>query len=143
LLATHAREDQGMHLALGYVHIKSYTSRLQGSLLGAHGKTYASSTALSSGLTGPTSTSSFAATTRHPVTRALRQPSRAPRLLVTRPHRLYVNLAVRREYSSSCRSGSTSTTPYTATTSFSGRTTTSTTISTSKLVENGFRGINN
>jgi hypothetical protein len=55
----------------------------------------------------------------------------APRLLVTRPHRLYVNLAVRREYSSSCRSGSTSTMPYAAMTSFSGRTTTLTTISTS------------
>jgi hypothetical protein len=67
----------------------------------------------------------------------------APRLLVTRPHGLYVNLAVRRGYSSLRRSGSTSTTPYAATTSFSGRTTTSTTISTSKLVENGFRGINN
>jgi hypothetical protein len=106
-----------MHLALGYVHIKSYTSRLQGSLLGAHNKTYASTTASSSGLTGPTPTLLFAATTRHPVARALRQPSRAPRLLVTRPHRLYVNLVVHRKYSSPGRSGSTSTTPYAATTS--------------------------
>jgi hypothetical protein len=50
-----------------------------------------------------------------------------PRLLVTRPHGLCVNLAVRRGYSSLGRSGSTSTTPYAAMTSFSGRTTTSTT----------------
>jgi hypothetical protein len=74
---------------------------------------------------------------------ALHQLHRALRLLVTRPHGLYVNLAVRRGYSSLGRSGSTSTTPYAATMSFSGRTTTSTTISTSKLVENGFRDINN
>jgi hypothetical protein len=60
-----------------------------------------------------------------------------------RPHGLYVNLVVRREYSSPDHSGSTSTTPYAAATSSSGCTTTSTTISTSKLVENGFRGINN
>jgi hypothetical protein len=59
--------------------------------------------------------------------RALPQHCRAPRLLVTRPHRLYVNLAMRREYSSPGHSGSTSTTPYTAATSSSGRTTTSTT----------------
>jgi hypothetical protein len=62
-----------------------------------------------------------------PVARALRQPRRAPRVLVSRPQRLYVNLAVRREYSSIGRSGSTSTTPYATATSSSGRTTTSTT----------------
>jgi hypothetical protein len=49
------------------------------------------------------------------------------RLLVTRPHRLYVSLAVRREYSSPDHSGSTSPMPYAAATSSSGRTTTSTT----------------
>jgi hypothetical protein len=59
--------------------------------------------------TGSTSTSPCTATTRHPAAR------------------LYVNLAVRREYSSLGRNGSTSTTPYTAATSSSGRTTTSTT----------------
>jgi hypothetical protein len=58
---------------------------------------------------------------------ALHQLRRTSQLLVTRPHRLYVSLAVRRGYSSLGRSGSTSTTPYTATTSSSGRTTTSTT----------------
>jgi hypothetical protein len=40
----------------------------------------------------------------------------APRLLVTRPHELYLNLAVRREYSSPCCSGSTSTLPCATTT---------------------------
>jgi hypothetical protein len=69
-----------------------------------------------------------------PAARTLPLHCRAPRLLVTRPHRLYVNLTC---------SGSTSITSYAATTSFSGRTITSTTISTSKLVENGFCGINN
>jgi hypothetical protein len=46
---------------------------------------------------------------------------------VIRPHGLYVNLAMCREYSSPSYSGSTSTTPYTAATSSSGHTTTSTT----------------
>jgi hypothetical protein len=41
-----------------------------------------------------------------------------PRLLVTRPHRLYVSLAVRREYSSPGHSGSTSTSPCIATTRY-------------------------
>jgi hypothetical protein len=41
----------------------------------------------------------------------LHQLCRAPRLLITRPHELYLNLAVRREYSSPGCSGSTSTTP--------------------------------
>jgi hypothetical protein len=86
-----------------------------------------STTTSSPGSTSSTSAPPCAATTRDPAARVLPQHCRAPRLLVTRPHRLYVNLAVRREYSSSCRSGSTSTTPYAATTSSSGRTTTSTT----------------
>jgi hypothetical protein len=50
----------------------------------------------------------------------LHQLRHALRLLVTRPHRLYVNLVVRRKYSSHGRSGSTSTTPYAATTSLLG-----------------------
>jgi hypothetical protein len=79
--------------------------------------------------TGSTSALSCTATTRDPVARALPQHCRAPRLLVTRPHRLYVNLPVRREYSSPVRS-STSTTSYAAATSSSGRTTTSTTSTT-------------
>jgi hypothetical protein len=47
---------------------------------------------------------------------------------VIRPHGLYVNLAVCREYSSFGCSGSTSTTSYAATMSSSGRTTTSTSL---------------
>jgi hypothetical protein len=90
-------------------------------LLGAHGKTYMST---------PTSTTRV-------------QLHSAPRLLATRLHGLYVNLIVRRGYSSPGHSSSTSTTPYAAATPSSGCTTTSTTISTSKLVENGFHGINN
>jgi hypothetical protein len=80
--------------------------------------------------TSSTSTSPCAATTRlrphvlylnlavrrdysSPAARALRQPCRAPRLLVTRPHMLYVDLVVHREYSSplSRLQRSTSTTP--------------------------------
>jgi hypothetical protein len=41
---------------------------------------------------------------------ALLQPCRAPRVLVTRSHGLYLNCAVRRDYSSPGRTGSTSTT---------------------------------
>jgi hypothetical protein len=52
------------------------------------------------GRTGSTSTLLCAATTRHSAAHALRQPCRAPRLLVTRPHALYVNLVVHHEYSS-------------------------------------------
>jgi hypothetical protein len=73
-------------------------------------------------------TASCAASTHHPAARALPQPCRAPRLLVTRVHGLYINLFVRREYSSPGRSGSTSTKPYAAATSSSGRTTTSTSL---------------
>jgi hypothetical protein len=35
-------------------------------------------------------------TTRHPTAQALRQPRRAPRVLVSRPQRLYIDYAVRR-----------------------------------------------
>jgi hypothetical protein len=47
---------------------------------------------------------------------ALHQLRRSPRLLITRSHGLYVNLAVRRDYSSPSCTGSTSPTPCTATT---------------------------
>jgi hypothetical protein len=57
-----------------------------------------------------------AATTRHSAARDPRQPCRAPRLLVTRPHGLYLNCAARRNYSSPGRTGSTSTTPCATTT---------------------------
>jgi hypothetical protein len=86
-----------------------------------------STTTSSPGSTGSTSALSCAATTRDPAPRALLQHCRALRLLFTRPHRLYVDLTVRREYSSPGRSGTTSTTSYAAATSSSGRTTTSTT----------------
>jgi hypothetical protein len=46
-----------------------------------------------------------------PVASAIHHLLRAPRLLVTRSHELYVNLAARREYLSPGHSGSTSTTP--------------------------------
>jgi hypothetical protein len=57
---------------------------------------YASTTASSSGITGPTSTSPCIATTRHPAAQALRQPRFAPRVLVSRPQRLYIDYTVRR-----------------------------------------------
>jgi hypothetical protein len=50
----------------------------------------------SPGRTGSTSTLPCAATTRHPAAQALRQPRRAPRVLVSRPQRLYIDYAVRR-----------------------------------------------
>jgi hypothetical protein len=50
----------------------------------------------SPGRTGSTSTSSCIATTRHLAARALRQPCRAPRVLVSRPQRLYIDYTVRR-----------------------------------------------
>jgi hypothetical protein len=72
----------------------------------------------SCGCTDSTLPTSCATTTRHPATRTLHQPRRAPRLLVSgrtrststspcaattrlRPHAHYVDLAVHREYSSS------------------------------------------
>jgi hypothetical protein len=51
-----------------------------------------------------------------PVARALLQPRRASRLLVTRSHGLYINLVVRRDYSSPGRTSSTSTSPCAAST---------------------------
>jgi hypothetical protein len=57
-----------------------------------------------------------ATTTLLPTAAAKLQPCRVPRLLVARQHRLYVNLAVRREYSPPGCRGSTSTTPCAATT---------------------------
>jgi hypothetical protein len=62
---------------------------MQDFLLGAHGKTYVST---------PTSTTRV-------------QLHSAPRLLVIRPHELYINLVVRRDYSSPSRTGSTSIVP--------------------------------
>jgi hypothetical protein len=70
-----------------------------------------------------------ATTTRHPAARALRQPCRAPRVLVSRPQRLYIDYTVCRhdvvfwaydyfDYSSRL-------------------------VSTRKLVEDGSRDINN
>jgi hypothetical protein len=41
-------------------------------------------------------TTQCVATTRHPAARALRQPCRAPRVLISRPQRLYINYTVRR-----------------------------------------------
>jgi hypothetical protein len=41
-------------------------------------------------------TTQCAATTRHPAARALRQPCRAPRVLVSRSQRLYIDYTVRR-----------------------------------------------
>jgi hypothetical protein len=49
----------------------------------------------SPGRTGSTSTLSCAATTRHPTAQVLRQPQRAPRVLVSRPQQLYIDYAVR------------------------------------------------
>jgi hypothetical protein len=62
------------------------------------------------GRTGSTLATSCAATTHLPVASAIHHLRRAPRLLVTRSHGLYINIAVRREYLSPGRSGSTSTT---------------------------------
>jgi hypothetical protein len=57
--------------------------------------------------------------TRHPVARALPQPCRAPRVLITQPHGLYINHIVRRDYSSLGRTGSTTATLCTVTTHLS------------------------
>jgi hypothetical protein len=65
----------------------------------------------SCGCTDSTLPTSCATTTRHPAARALHQPCRAPRLLVTRSHELYLNPTISRGYSSLDCSGSTSTTP--------------------------------
>jgi hypothetical protein len=71
---------------------------------------------IASGSSSATSIVSCAATTRHSAARALHQPCSAPRLLVTRLHTLYVNLAVRRDYSSPGRTRSTSTSSCTTST---------------------------
>jgi hypothetical protein len=71
---------------------------------------------IASGSSSATSIVSCAATTRHSAARALPQPCSAPRLLVTRLHTLYVNLAVRRDYSSPGRTRSTSTSSCTTST---------------------------
>jgi hypothetical protein len=44
---------------------------------------------------GSTSTLSCAATTRHPAAQALRQPCRAPRVLIFLPQQLYIDYIVR------------------------------------------------
>jgi hypothetical protein len=49
----------------------------------------------SPGHNGSTSTSSCIPTTRHPAAQALRQPCRAPRVLVSRPQQLYIDYVVR------------------------------------------------
>jgi hypothetical protein len=71
---------------------------------------YVSSATLLFGHLGSTSTTSCAAITCLTVASALHQLRRAPRLLVSRSHRLYINYIVRRDYSSPGRTGSTSTT---------------------------------
>jgi hypothetical protein len=55
---------------------------------------------------------------RLPVAQALPPHRRAPRLLVIRPHGFYLSTAVRRDYSSPGRTGSTSTSPCAASTRF-------------------------
>jgi hypothetical protein len=77
---------------------------------------YASTTTSTSGYIKSSSIVSCAATTRHPVAQALPQPRRAPRVLVSRPQRLYINYTVLRDYSSPGHTGSTLTTPCAATT---------------------------
>jgi hypothetical protein len=64
-------------------------------------KTYASTTTSTLGCMNPCMTTPSTATTRLAVTLALLQQRRAPRLLVSRSHRLYFSYAVRRDYSSS------------------------------------------
>jgi hypothetical protein len=54
----------------------------------------------SSGRTGSTSTLQCAATTRHPAAQALPHQRRAPRLLISQSHRLYINSVVHRDYAS-------------------------------------------
>jgi hypothetical protein len=98
---------------------------------------------------------------RLPVAQALPQHCYAPRLLVIRPHGLYLNTVVRCDYSSPSRTGSTSTSPCAASTRLLaaaalhrlrrtpprhrllGVRLLRLLISTSKLVENGYYVINN
>jgi hypothetical protein len=51
---------------------------------------------LSPGHSGSTSISPCISTTRHPAAHTLRQPCRAPRVLVFLPQRLYIDYAARR-----------------------------------------------
>jgi hypothetical protein len=51
---------------------------------------------VASGCSSATSIVSRAATTRHPAAQALRQPRRAPRVLVFLPQRLYIDYTIRR-----------------------------------------------
>jgi hypothetical protein len=74
---------------------------------------------LSSGRTSSTSTSSCTVTTHHPTALVLPQPCCAPRVPVSRSQRFYIDYAVRREYSSLGRTGSTSATPCAASTRLS------------------------
>jgi hypothetical protein len=95
-----------------------------------------------------------------PVAQALPQHRRAPQLVVIRPHEFYLNTVVRRDYSSPGRTGSTSTSPCAASTRLPAAAALHRLrhtpprrrllgvrlprlVSTRKLVENGFRGINN
>jgi hypothetical protein len=77
---------------LQHMHVKPKECVQPGSWLNAHGRLLRESQRQFFGAHGRL---------RHPPTTSTPrvQPCRAPRLLVTRPHRLYVNLAVRREYS--------------------------------------------
>jgi hypothetical protein len=114
-LVTHAREDQHWLFSLRAHKDIPRDFRIFAWCTRQDVRNYTNS-----GRTGSTSASPCAASTRLPAIAALHQLRRAPRLLVTPPHRLYVNLTVRCEYSSSSRSGSTSTMSYAATTSFLG-----------------------
>jgi hypothetical protein len=71
---------------------------------------------LSLGNIGSTSTLRCAASTHLPAVGALHQLRRAPRLLISRSHGVYINYAVHSDYSSPGRTGSTSTTSCAATT---------------------------
>jgi hypothetical protein len=111
----HAREDQGMHLALDYVHIKSYISRLQDLCLMHTAKrtriqhlpcraprllvSWQHRLRLLFGCTTPTSTTSCAATTRLSAASALHQLRRALRLLIPRSHGLCLDYVSRLGYS--------------------------------------------
>jgi hypothetical protein len=68
----------------------------------------------SPGSSGFTLTTSCTTATRHLTARALPQPRCAPRLLVSRLQRLYINCVVRHGYSSTGRTSSTSTSSCTA-----------------------------
>jgi hypothetical protein len=82
-------------------------------------KTYLSTTTSTLGCMNPCTTTPITpstATTRLAVTLALLQQRRAPRLLISLSHRLYITFVVYRDYSWPGRTGSTSTLPRVATT---------------------------